>query len=166
MRLVSLAFFFWILVLNYLQTYRVQIECIPYQKSRSIIGKTWEDCMTNEELFHVTNSGPLSSRLKLFRLRWAEHVNRLPRERLHHMLLHSVLKEGSRPIGRPKLRFKNVLKRDLKDFNSDHQNMTDISQDRDFWHTIIHQGQHFDARRYLDKLDRRCFKLHLTIIDA
>ena len=33
-----------------------------------ILGKTWEDKMTNEEVFQITGSGPLSSRLKFIHL--------------------------------------------------------------------------------------------------
>ena len=72
--------------------------------------------MTNEELFQITNSVPLFSRLKLFRLRWAGHVNRMHKERFLHVLLNSVLKEGSVVTDYPRLGMKDVLKRDMTDF--------------------------------------------------
>ena len=61
----------------------------------SLLG--WEDKTTNEELFRITNSGLLSSQLK------PKHV--------------SDSKEGTKPGGRPRLRFKDVRQRDLVDLS-------------------------------------------------
>ena len=45
-----------------------KLSAFHYFNLRFILGKTWEDSMTNEEVFKITGSGPLSSRLKFFRL--------------------------------------------------------------------------------------------------
>ena len=87
--------------------------------------------MTNEELFTVTNSEPLSSTLKFNRLRWAGHVNRMPRSRIPHSVLHGVLEEGTLHMGRPKLRFKDVLKRDLIDFDIKPESWTTLPRNRE-----------------------------------
>ena len=73
--------------------------------------------MTNGDVFEIIGSGPLSSRLKLFPLRWASHVNRIRKQRISRLLPHGVSQEGTRHIGIPKLRFENVLREDLKDFD-------------------------------------------------
>ena len=98
-------------------TYRQQedrLSAFHTRCLRSIVGVTWEDKMTNERLFEITKSQPLSTRLKFTRLRWAGHLTRMPSSRLPHAILHGVLEEGTRTVGRPRLRFKDVLKRDLK----------------------------------------------------
>lgn len=139
-------------------TYRPQesrISAFHTRSLRSIIGISWEDRMTNEELFQLTGSGPLSSRLKFTRLRWAGHVHRMPRERLPHAVLHSVLKDGTRSVGRPRLRLKDVLKRDLKDFGLSPDSWTEMSQHRDSWRTKLHTGKKKDQYDYLEKLKKQ-----------
>ena len=84
---------------------------------RSIPGVTWKEKLPNEELFKITKPQPLSSRLKFIRLRWAGHVTRMEPHRLPRSILYGALEQGDRPAGRPKLRFKDVL-RDLVDFQS------------------------------------------------
>ena len=122
---------------------------------RFILGKTWEDRMTNEEVFKITGSGPLSSRLKFFRLRWAGHVNRMPCDRIPRLLLHGVLEEGTRQTGRPRLRFKDVLKRDLKDFNIEPESWTTLSKERPSWRSSLHAGRLHDTKANLDKLQQK-----------
>jgi len=141
-----------------LATYRPQeskLSAFHTRNLRFILGKTWEDKMTNEELFSATGSGPLSSRLKYIRLRWAGHVNRMPSHRIPHMLLHGVLAQGTRHIGRPRLRFKDVLKRDLRDFDIRPESWTTLSQDRVTWRSNLHRGSAFDTEKTLDSLRRR-----------
>ena len=84
-------------------TYRY-LRCL-----RSLLGITWEDKMTNEELFRIANFGYSLQNW----VRWAGHVNRMPKHHIPHTILHSVFREGTRSVGRPKLRFKDVLKRGL-----------------------------------------------------
>ena len=81
-----------------LLTYRAQESCLSAFRNRiirSIVGVFGKIKMTNDDLLQLTNSGPLSSRLKVFTLRWAGHVNRMPKDRLPHAVLHSVLREGT-----------------------------------------------------------------------
>lgn len=47
-----------------------------FHARHTIIGKTWENKMTNDELFKIPNLKLLSSRLKLIGLRWAGHVTK------------------------------------------------------------------------------------------
>jgi len=143
-------------------TYRPQesrLSAFHTRNLRFIIGKTWEDKMTNEELFKITNSGPLSSRLKFIRLRWAGQVNRMPPSRIPHSILHGVLEEGTRHIGRPKLRFKDVLKRDLVDFGIQPESWTVASRNRDQWRAQLHKGRQLDHANNLLKLRERRMKL-------
>jgi hypothetical protein len=139
-------------------TYRPQeskLSAFHTRNLRFIVGKTWEDKMTNEELFMLTGSGPLSSRLKFTRLRWAGHVNRMPSTRIPHMILHAVLEHGTRQTGRPRLRFKDVLKRDLKDFSMQPETWTSASRDRPNWRRSLHAGCKRDAQKTLEKLRLR-----------
>jgi hypothetical protein len=139
-------------------TYRPQesrISAFHTRSLRSILGISWKDRMTNKELFTQTKSGPLSSRLKFIRLRWAGYVHRMPRVRLPHTVLHGVLKEGTRRVGRPRLRYKDVIKRGLKDFGIDPSSWTAMSQSRASWQAMLYAGKESDSTTTLEKLEKR-----------
>jgi hypothetical protein len=141
-----------------LATYRPQeskLSAFHTRNLRFILGKTWEDKMTNKDLFMQTGSCPLSSRLKLIRLRWAGHVNRMPRTRTPHMILHGVLENATRRKGRPRLRFKDVLKRDLKDFSIQPETWTSASRNRPNWRRSLYAGCKADMHKTLEKLRLR-----------
>ncbi|XP_067939704.1 uncharacterized protein [Watersipora subatra] len=108
--------------------------------------------LTNEGLFRLTGSAPLSTKLKFIRLRWAGHVNHTPVDRIPHQLLHGVLENGTRPTARPYLRFKDLLKRDLKDFNIVPNTWTTVSEDRVQWRTKLYSGSKADTQKLFKKL--------------
>ena len=70
-------------------------------------------------------------------LRWAGHLNRLGDDRLPKQILYSQLREGSLGIGRPKLRYKDNIKRNLKDFNIPIGSWQDATRDRINWRKMI-----------------------------
>ncbi|KAI8513188.1 Peripheral-type benzodiazepine receptor-associated protein [Branchiostoma belcheri] len=55
--------------------------------------------------------------LRRNRLRWLGHVARMDDNRLPKKILYGELSQGSRPRGRPKLRFKDLCKATLQDFS-------------------------------------------------
>ena len=81
---------------------------------RRILCISWQDHISNTEV--LAKAGPLSIYVLLTkrRLRWLGHVTRMHDGRLPKDILYGELATGSRPTGRPTLRYKDVLKRDLK----------------------------------------------------
>ena len=55
-------------------------------------------------------------------------------------LLYGELSEGSRPRGRPRLRFKDTCKRDLKSARIEAQSWEDLAESRDRWRAAVHSG--------------------------
>ena len=45
--------------------------------------------------------------------------------------------EGKRPIGRPKLRFEDNIKMDLRDVGCGDMDWIDLAQDRDRWRVFV-----------------------------
>ena len=74
-------------------------------------------------------------------------------------LLYGELAEGSRHAGRPKLRFKDVCKRDMKRCNIDSNSWESIADDRPSWRQTVKQGAKFAEEALttaaLDKRSRR-----------
>ena len=93
----------------------------------------WQDNVTNLEILQRCNSTPLSSILKQRRLRWLGHVHRVPIDRLPKQILYGELTGGKQPVGRPKLRYKDVIKRDLTDYGIDPMHWQTVAEERPTW---------------------------------
>ena len=71
------------------------------------------------------------------RLRWLGHVLRMGAEQIPKSLLYSELVVGKRNRGRPKLRFKDVCKRDLKSLNITTDELELLANDRAEWRLFV-----------------------------
>ena len=79
-------------------------------------------------------------------LRWACHIRKMDNSRLLKQILHSQLKEGVRGIGRPRLRFKDTVKRNLKDKNIPVGSWQSLSRNRCQWRDMVHKKSSSDAK--------------------
>ena len=77
----------------------------------------WFDFVANEEILAKSDVVDIEVLLAQSRLRWLGHVSRMEDNRTCKRLLYGELADGSRPIGRPKLRFKDNCKSILKTGN-------------------------------------------------
>ncbi|KAL1462002.1 hypothetical protein WDU94_013857 [Cyamophila willieti] len=75
--------------------------------------------------------------LRIRRLRWLGHVSRMTEDRIHHKIAFSELKEGKRPQTKPKQRWCDVLKKDLKTVNINIENWREEAADRKEWRCNI-----------------------------
>ena len=72
------------------------------------------------------------------RLRWLGHVSRMEDDRPVKSLLYGELTEGTRPVGRPKLRYKDTCKSALKCGNALGQ-WKAMVENRTEWRHMIRQ---------------------------
>ena len=90
------------------------------------------------------------------RLRWLGHVRRMDTGRIPKDILYGELAEGSRLTGRPKLRYKDVCKSDLKHCNIDVGSWVSVADDRPAWRYAVKQGTEFaDEARTTAALQKR-----------
>ena len=76
------------------------------------------------------------------RLRWLGHVLRMSDECIPKALLYSELVVGKRNFGRPRLRYKDVCKRDLKSYeNVDIDEWEWLNYNRNKWRSLIMERQ-------------------------
>ena len=75
---------------------------------RLILGITWDQRITNNEVLDKAGIDTLYSLLKQRRLRWLGHVRRMEDGRIPKDLLYGELARGQRSQGRPKQCFKRV----------------------------------------------------------
>ena len=71
------------------------------------------------------------------RLRWLGHVSRMEDDRPVKSLLYGELTEGTRPVGRPKLRYKDTCKSALKCGNALGQWKAMVENRTEWRHTIL-----------------------------
>jgi hypothetical protein len=70
------------------------------------------------------------------RIRWAGHVTRKGEKRNAYRILVGK-PEGRRPLGRPRRRWVDNVKIDLREIGWDSVDLTDLAQDRDQWRAFV-----------------------------
>ena len=71
--------------------------------------------------------------LRQRRLGWIGHVYRMDEGRTPKHLLYGELIQGKRPVGRPKLRLKDVVKRDMQAISLPIDSLESLASDRSVW---------------------------------
>ena len=100
---------------------------------RRLLGVTWKDHVSNEDVIEKAGSCSMVDLLQQRRLRWLGHVCRMEDGRILKDLLFGQLATGSRPRGRPHLRFKDLCKRDLLDYELNPAELQSHATDRASW---------------------------------
>ncbi|KAJ4445794.1 hypothetical protein ANN_12479 [Periplaneta americana] len=86
----------------------------------------------NAELHALYSSPNIIRNIKSRRLRWAGHVARMGESGNAYRVLVGR-PEGKRPFGRPRRRWKDNIKMDLREVGYDDRDWIDLAQDRDQW---------------------------------
>jgi len=106
---------------------------------RQILSVKWWYFVSNMKILQKTNITSLNNTLIQRNLKWAGHINRLDNTRISKQVLYSQLTEGSSDIGRPRVRYKDTIKRNLKDKEISLSKWQMLSLDRPKWRLMIHQ---------------------------
>ena len=116
-----------------------QLESFHMRCLRRIFGIKWHDRVTNTEVLKEADTLSIHLQLCKRRLRWLGHVRRMQDGRIPKDLLFGELQEGKRRVGCPQLRFKDVVKRDLKYTGIDHTTWEKEAEDRDNWKSLVNE---------------------------
>jgi len=84
----------------------------------------------NEELNDLYSSPNIVRVIKLRRMRWAGHVERMGEEREVYSVLVGKL-EGKRPLGRPRCRLLDNIMTDLQEVRYGYMDWIGLAHDRD-----------------------------------
>ncbi|KAJ4430052.1 hypothetical protein ANN_22260 [Periplaneta americana] len=90
----------------------------------------------NTELHALYSSPDIIRNIKSRRLRWAGHVARMGESRNAYRVLVGR-PEGKRPLGRPRRRWEDNIKMDLREVGYDDRDWIDLAQDRDRWRAYV-----------------------------
>jgi hypothetical protein len=132
-----------------------------YSMLRSILGIRWQVRGSNQEVLDRAGLTSIVSLLLKAQLRWSGHEVRMDDNRIPRQLMYSELKEGSRNQGRPRLRYKDTLKNNIKWCNIQTREFETAAADRASWRSTTFKAtalfeedrrQRLEAAR--DKRDR------------
>ena len=90
----------------------------------------------NEELNDLYCSPNIVRVIKSRRMRWAGHVARMVEEREVYRVLVGK-PEGKRPLGRPRRRWVDNFRMDLREVGCGYMDWIGLAQDRDRWRTVV-----------------------------
>ena len=114
-----------------------RLNVFHMRQLRFILNITWQDKTSNKAILHKANIPSMFTLLKQRRLRWLGHVIRMVDGRIPKDLLYGELAEGTRPSGRPHLRYKDICKRDLVALDIGLDTWETTARDRDEWRHAI-----------------------------
>jgi hypothetical protein len=90
----------------------------------------------NEEHNNLYSSPSIIRMTKSRRMRWAGHVARMGAKRNTYRILVGN-PEGKRPLGRPRRRWVDNIKMDLREIGWDGTDWIDLAQNRDQWRALV-----------------------------
>jgi hypothetical protein len=94
----------------------------------------WRE-LHNEELHNLYSSPSIIRMIKSRSMRWAEHVARMLEKRNAFRILVASQKDR-RPLGRPRRRWVDNNKMDLREIVWDGMDWINVPQDRDKWRAL------------------------------
>ena len=101
------------------------------------MGISWQDKVPNTEVLSRAGLPSMFTLLRQRRLRWLGHVHRMPDGRIPKDLLYGELATGSRRTGRPQLRYRDVVKRDMKAVGIDTETWENLAADPSQWRGAV-----------------------------
>ena len=106
---------------------------------RSILNIRWFHKISNVQVLQRANLSSIEATLSLSQLRWAGHLVRMEDSRLPKQLFYVELSAGKRHTGRPKLRYKDSLKANLKKTGIEVSTWERQAAERASWRTTINK---------------------------
>ena len=118
---------------------------------RRIFGPTYNAITEQWERRHNADLRQLSGQpfiqdvVKSRRLRWAGHCARLPEERIAKIAMNGVV-QGRRPVGRPRYRWRDNIREDVRDIAPEIEDWQEAAQDRRLWRGKVKAALGLQAR--------------------
>ena len=90
----------------------------------------------------------LIGRLAKSRVKWAGHVERMKEDRLPRMVyVHQ--ERGKRKRGRPRMRWRDCIERDMRKAELEDMDWRMVAQDRGKWRSVVHRAAETCSHPYL-----------------
>ena len=143
-------------------TYRRHIKLLErfhQQSLRRILNIKWISNTPDTIVLEKAGSSSIEKRIILDQMRWAGHIVRMEDCRLPKRLFCGELKRGKRPQHKPRKRFKDVIKDNLKVLNVDPDNWEELAKNRNEWRRLISTGcDVFEKKRVEHSILKRALR--------
>lgn len=144
------------------------LEAFHMRCVKKILGLTWRDRVPHTVMLQRAGLPSMECVLFSRQLRWLGHVIRLPAHRLPRRTLYGELSVGQRLQGGPKKRYRDQVKKTLKQFNIIPDSLEIAAADRAGWRAECHRGaEYFEqerSRRRDDQRQRRHERAHHPLL--
>ena len=115
---------------------------------RRILNIRWMSNTPDTVVLERASSTSIEMRVMRNQMRWAGHLVRMKDERIPKQLFYGELSTGKRPQHKPRKRFKDVLKSNLKALQIDVDNWEAITENRPTWRKLVRKGcSEFEEKR-------------------
>ena len=118
------------------KTEEKRLDAFEMGMLRSILGVRWDDFVRNADFKDMLGQPPVSLKLRKARMKWFGHVKRINEERQVKQVMQEEM-QGRRPAGRPRTRWRDVLRRDLEETSLSLEEAAVEALDRDRWRRIV-----------------------------
>ncbi|XP_059849029.1 uncharacterized protein LOC132406918 isoform X1 [Hypanus sabinus] len=124
-----------------------QLEQFHNRALRSIMQIHWQDRISNLTVLDRANSTSIEAKVLKAQLRWTGHVIRMDESRMPRQLFYGELEQGNRARGRPRKRYKDNLKLNLKWAKLQPRDLEHTAADRSKWRNLCSKAaNNFQAK--------------------
>ncbi|KAJ4433467.1 hypothetical protein ANN_15770 [Periplaneta americana] len=116
----------------------------------------------NAELHALLSSPDIIRNIKSRRLRWAGHVARMGESRNAYRVLVGR-PEGKRPLGKPRCRWEDNIKMDLREVGNDDRDWINLAQDRNRWRAYVRAAMNLRSSPTVTQLEELLSKLGMFL---
>ncbi|KAJ4446832.1 hypothetical protein ANN_13530 [Periplaneta americana] len=122
----------------------MKLRNVYFGAKRDEVTGEWRK-LHNAELHALYSSPDIIRNIKSTRVRWAGHVARMGESRNAYRVLLGR-QEEKRPLGRPRRRWEDNIKMDLREVGYDGRDWINLAQDRDQWRAYVRAAVNLRGR--------------------
>ena len=116
-----------------------EIDVFQRNQVRRALKISWQDRVTNEDLYRKIGLRPVSELVKQRRIRWFGHMSRLPEDTPVRTAFKEATRIVKKPRGGQKQTWPKLMEKDLKVVNMPLDFATINAQNRPQWRSVTHR---------------------------